>query len=371
MNTTATFHNRIQAIDSTRGFAMLLVCVSHFFEIFTRSSHHTVQFVFYLTRIAAPTFMVISGIMLGFFYATKKDKFRQIKIRFFNRGLFMLLVAHIVIGCSYIYAMQDAWVVFKFVYITDSVGLNIILGPLVIEKLKPSKRISVSLLGITLSWFLTYFWNPNIVLLEVSKEVFFGDLEYSYFHFLHYAFPFMPWFCLYLASTCIGEKLAEKRGENANRSCFFLFKLAVLSCGIASLGKLLFMTLKYMSPQIFDHLVFYGFTSPFAKSPPSLAYFLFYGGVGLAILSFQYYFQQFISLRHIYEFFSVFGRNSLFVFMIQYYVYYVGVYVLHLTYSISNIAFYLIGSILLLFFVARLWERKGLNRLLSLPLLSP
>lgn len=64
--------NRIVALDSARGTAMLLVCLSHFAVIYSESSGVSFDDVYYFTMMAAPTFMVISGILLGFFYTTKK-----------------------------------------------------------------------------------------------------------------------------------------------------------------------------------------------------------------------------------------------------------------------------------------------------------
>lgn len=46
---------------------MMLVCLSHFTEVYSKSSGASLDGVYYFTMMAAPTFMLISGMLLGFF----------------------------------------------------------------------------------------------------------------------------------------------------------------------------------------------------------------------------------------------------------------------------------------------------------------
>src|SRR5512135_1735050 len=95
---------RIHAIDAARGTAMLFVFLSHFALVYIwRSGEIRLATLMYdVAMIASPTFMLISGIMLGYLYRTHPDDFARIRVNYLYRGLFLLTVGRLIIFGSHI-----------------------------------------------------------------------------------------------------------------------------------------------------------------------------------------------------------------------------------------------------------------------------
>jgi len=359
---------RITALDVARGTAMVLVCLSHFTTIYALTTGVTFELVVYLTMTAAPTFMLISGIMLGFFFATKKQEFPRIKRNFITRGIFFLTISRVIITIAHIPISHGLYESLKFVYITDSIGLNIILGPILIGLLRPRARIALGVAGMVVSWLIIVLWNPESTLFDVVKEAFFGDLAIDHSHFLNYAFPFLPWFSLYFVSTCFGEALGAYKIARTGPADIarYLARAGLAAVTVTIVVNVVFRLWALSQPV--SESVTNWLVNPFQKAPPSIMYFVLYGGLGLLMVAACFRWQAASWLRSYSEFAAVLGRNSLFVFMLQYYWYYVILYMANLHYSFFW-PLYFLASMLSLFVVAKLWEVRDLNRLFTFKML--
>lgn len=358
--------SRILALDSARGTAMLLVCISHFTEVYSRNSGAPLYGVYYLTMMAAPTFMIISGILLGFFYTSKKSSFELIKRDYINRGIFILVIVRLFICSAFILRSHGLFESTKYVFITDVIGVNIIFGPALINKVQPIFRIALGLICMILSWIVTILWEPNNNYFEFLKEIVFGDLENTYFHSLHYVFPLLPWFGLYFIGSYFGERLGYSvlTREKLIAIKYFI-KIGLYSATIAVLVKLVFSLFKsYSLWPASKSLTLWALTSPLQKSPPSIIYFLFYGGLGLFFIGCLLYLEQKKWLVFYLETTAIVGRASLFVFVIQYYFYYTILYAIDLHYS-QAWPIYFLFSLLFIFLLARIWDSMKLNRFLT------
>jgi hypothetical protein len=106
-------------------------------------------------------------------------------------------------------------------------------------------------------------------------------------------------------------------------------------------------------------------TGPFAKMPPSPDYLAVYGGAGLMLLG--------LLIRHaarpqwapIMNWLALVGRNSLFVFIIQYYVYFVLLHAIRQPPIISWPVLFA-ASVVAIVAVASWWDRHDGNRFLTL-----
>lgn len=345
---------------------MLLVCLSHFTEVYSRNSSAPLYGVYYLAMMAAPTFMIISGILLGFFYTSKKSSFELIKHDYINRGIFILVIVRLFICSAFILRSHGLFESTKYIFITDVIGVNVIVGSALINKVQPIFRIALGLICMILSWVVIILWEPNNNYFEFLKQVVFGDLENTYFHPLHYVFPLLPWFGLYFIGSYFGERLGYSvlmREKLIVIKCFI--KIGFYSATVAVLVKLIFLYLKshslWPAPKSFT---FFALTSPIQKSPPSVIYFLFYGGLGLLFIGFHLYLEQKKWFLFYLEKTAVIGRASLFIFIIQYYFYYVILYAINLHYS-RFWPMYFLFSVFLIFLLARIWDSMKLNRFLT------
>jgi hypothetical protein len=107
--------------------------------------------------------------------------------------------------------------------------------------------------------------------------------------------------------------------------------------------------------------------SPFQKLPPGPVYALGYGGLGLAFLLMFMRLEEHVPGSRLLSALGVFGRASLFVFIRQYFVFFTGFEILRPAYS-PWWPLWLGAATIAMWLVAREWDRRGLNRLLTVGL---
>jgi hypothetical protein len=108
----------------------------------------------------------------------------------------------------------------------------------------------------------------------------------------------------------------------------------------------------------------YDVFSPWQKLPPTPVYFAWFGGCGMLLVSTILWLVKHGRAAWFIRAAAVLGRASLFVFILQFYVYYVAFHLLALPYTPMWPA-YLLGSIALIWLAARWWDARGLQRYLT------
>ncbi|MCC6397965.1 MAG: DUF1624 domain-containing protein, partial [Bacteroidetes bacterium] len=314
-------HRRISAIDAARGSAMLFVFFSHFVEVFFRRHDVPVGLSYLITMIASPAFIVISGLMLGVLYQRRKDDFGETKSRFIRRGFFLITVGRLLIYLAHV-PFAGGWEeALRWGFMTDTIGVCIILGPVLMPKLSSRSRLGAGILLIGLSWVALQTWTPAGTTGVALKELFIGPFA-GKLRFFADVFPVLPWLGLYLAATSLGEflgKLLKAQGEEGLGRMVCRFGLGCI--GIAVGVVLLRHLLQRMDAGLWgaEALAFF---SPFQKLPPSPVYFLFYGGCALIMLALLLKFRHVRPVGLYIAAAEVLGRTSLFVFIVQYFVYF-------------------------------------------------
>ena len=77
--TGSAAHHRVQFLDAARGSAMFFVLLSHFgFAFFPNQSDPLPTAMRFIGMVASPTFMVLSGLILGFLYRTSPGSFERL-----------------------------------------------------------------------------------------------------------------------------------------------------------------------------------------------------------------------------------------------------------------------------------------------------
>jgi hypothetical protein len=193
---------------------------------------------------------------------------------------------------------------------------------------------------------------------EVAFGAFRGHL------WLHYSFPLVPWFSLYLTATCLGEQIGLFALANDAASIKrLLTRLALGSLFFSVLlksGYLLFSTVRAPLPES----LLWALTCPFQKLPPSPDYFAFYGSIGLLVL------RGFIELDQtnrgtiLLKVLRIVGQTSLFAFFAQSYLYYTVLDALPAP-PMLLWPVYFLGSFALLCVACVVWHEKGWNRLFT------
>src|SRR5947209_2248797 len=84
---------RIPAMAAARGAAMILVCLSHFGTAYVREEQSLhVQLLLAVSMLASPSFLFISGMMLGLLYDRSRRDFAPTRVALLDRALFLLTV---------------------------------------------------------------------------------------------------------------------------------------------------------------------------------------------------------------------------------------------------------------------------------------
>jgi hypothetical protein len=136
----------------------------------------------------------------------------------------------------------------------------------------------------------------------------------------------------------------------------------VLGIGV----KLLFLVLKAARdlPDGDAFQMVYLLSTPMEKLPPSPDYLLCFGGVALVLIALLLRFSATIPTA-ITSVLGAIGRSSLFVFMLQFFIYYTFLFALRpFPYRLWPIA--LVASVAVIALPAMVWDTLDMNRFLSL-----
>jgi uncharacterized membrane protein len=361
---------RIAAIDAARGCAMVLVCVSHVKQHLVDSAPTLYWFLMTVTRVATPTFLLLSGFVIG--YLLRRESRARVGITLVDRGLFLLLVAHALMGISKL-AWHDgvtSWL-FERLEITDVIGLALLVAVLV-RSARPEILIGWGAALCLLSW-------PAAMLLEpgsATARMFLVPL----FHVRSAAAasieaPIVAYVGVFLIGMGLSGRLHGALVAGAARDVARpLLKAGAISVALALLGVLLWHSGKGLLPDVLrmPPLVDFvrGALDPRWKLPPSPAYLLFYGGCGLLLTSWLLNGRPAFLVSPITRFAAVIGRASLMCFVVQDILFFGIPMALGLD-SIGSVPFwfaYLAVGLVLLYALARRWDEAGGNRFLTVGL---
>jgi len=120
---------------------MLFVCLSHFQLVTEQHDGRdlTGSWVIFISQVASPTFVLISGAMLGFVFERGKHS-RELRWRFAERGAFLLLVLHPVLALVAMRFVGGLGTSLGELYVTDLIGLALFLAPLML-RMRPGVRV--------------------------------------------------------------------------------------------------------------------------------------------------------------------------------------------------------------------------------------
>ena len=353
------------AIDASRGIAMAFVCLSHFATGYFASIGHPERqdLTDRISMLASPAFMLISGSMLGLLSATRStERFARVRDKLVDRGLFLIIVAHALIVVAHL-PLRDgprAWM--RWGFITDTIGVCLLVGPSLVRRLSARARLALAGAMYTASWWLVRAWHPTVLAARFIKDTIVGPMGVST---RLYNFPILPWLAVYLAGTALGGEMARRRerGESSVRLVLGVggATAAVTAACVAAVATIRPLAL-IPTGDIFTHLS--DLASPFQKLPPAPLYLLGYGGIALLMMGALIWAEEHARAVHALRAIALVGRASLFVFILQYYVNFVLVPLLHLS-DTPWWPMYFAGSLAAIYLVTAAWMAAGLNRLIT------
>lgn len=340
---------------------MVFVCLSHFAAAYFTplGASREAAWLTAIAMVASPTFVMISGVLLGWRHRVAPARFDLFRDHLLDRALFLLTAGHVAIGLSQIHRLSQGNGQPIYVAITDVIAIACIVGPALVTRFGIRARLLLSTLLYAASWSLVLLWSPDAELARGLKATLVG-LRDSESGIGGYAVPLLPWLAVYLAASCLGHALAGRRGEHSLLDAPLLWRAGLACVGGAVVLRLgILVATQRQGGEIVTML-----TATWQKVPPGPFYLLLNGGAGLFMLG------VLARLRHaaggvgLTRWLETVGRNSAIVFIAQFYVYSLVLPLLHPSVGVAWPLLFATTVASLVAF-ARFWERRGLNRLLT------
>jgi uncharacterized membrane protein len=360
---------RIRSLDATRGTAMLFVLISHFgLTYFGRNGQDQLEDWFErIGKVASPTFMVLSGTMAGFLFAMRPESFRATRRRLADRGLFFLTFGHVVIAVAHAPRFPHFdWALYE-VFITDTIAFSIIVGPWLVEALRPRACLALGAALFTASWAAMELWPVQWHAWWRAALV--GELVPGpTYRASIYTFPVLPWFAIYLASTALGARFAArlKRGGEAGaaRLMFHVGGASMLLAIACAKAGGVARDAGVIAPEgLIATLASVG-----CKRPPGPVYLLFHAGAGLLLLAAMMTVDRRGHLDAWLRFTTRMGRTSFFLFVLQFFVF--NVFFFRAQLPMTPIwPLYFAATVVLVGLASWWWDAGGYNRFMTMRIL--
>jgi uncharacterized membrane protein len=360
---------RIRSLDATRGTAMLFVLVSHFgLTYFGRNGQeHLEDWFERVGKVASPTFMVLSGMMAGFLYAMRQESFRATRMRLADRGLFFLTFGHVVIAIAHVPKLgRFDWALYE-VFITDTIAFSIIVGPFLVEALRPRARLALGAAVFTVSWAAMELW-PGSWHPWWRSALVGGYVTGPTYRAGIYTFPVLPWFATYLASTSLGAAFAARLSRDgeagAARLMLHVGGASVLLASVCAKAGTVARDAGMIDP---DGLIA-TLASVGCKLPPGPVYLFFYGGAGLLLLAATMTVDRLGRLDAWLRFTTRMGRTSFFLFVVQFFVF--NEFFFRVRLPMSPVwPLYFAATIAFVALASWWWDAGGYNRFMTMRIL--
>jgi uncharacterized membrane protein len=356
---------RVAALDAARGAAMLLVCLSHFTTAYlvfhntldVRSTFSPID----IGYVASPTFILISGFVIGYLVSIRPDKLDHYHRRLLDRGLVLLTVGHVWLGLTEVLRAGSVLGGLRMGFITDVIGVCLLIMVPLSRHLSPRHRFALGLGVMAASFAWAISWHPTGPVARAILETLFGSERNPV---RGYTFPILPWLGLYLACSALGAGSARLLQANRVRTLGARFvAVGVTATATVALIRLLHHQLLAAGRDFPWWLELA--TSPWSKIPPSPGYMLFFGGLGAVMIGLLLLLPPaaagFPAVRAL----RLLGRNSLFVYLFQNLVFFVLVLPLGAVTGGRLWPLPLAASLLLVVAAAAGWEAIGGNQWLT------
>jgi hypothetical protein len=301
--------------------------------------------------IATPTFVILNGVVLGALFRNLPD-FTRLQTKLVDRGLFLLLVGHYLIGLG----MGQVHLLPLWSRSTDAIGVAMVLGSFLVPRLDGRTRLALSGLLYAYAWLAVYTWHPATPSMTILKDILVGRLTSN--EWPVGSFPVIQWVAVSLASSVIGERLAVLHRQGAiTRMARELALLGGSAVALAVAAKFAVLQLG-LSPAWGEAWMFVRIGQ---KYPPAPLYLLFYGGFGLLLVLTCLVAETRQWWRRALRVAETCGEVSLFVFIAHFYLFWHGLY--HLGPGGPALGLvYFTGSVAVLVLGAREWQRRRFNR---------
>lgn len=349
---------------------MLFSCLAHYGWWIGPTQTRATGMLLSIAMVATPTFLLLSGTVTGWLICSAANPQRT-QLKLLNRGLFLLTLGHILVSLAeahrngLVRALSGATIV-------DDIGLCIFCSALCFHGIRGEKfrrsLLAYGLAGYTLCWLTILIWHPPAGSWLVLHQALLGpDPLGASVH--TYSSPTLPYMCLFavgLGSSDYIVAAARPGAPASSRKTLLVLGVALVASALSLRGMRWLAELQVRDAEFLR--VMNSTLSISGKTPPAPAYLLFYCGAGI-ILSVSLF--VLASSRRglantIATALAVLGRASLFVFVLQYFIFWTLPDLAGITPGNAHPVLIFVAGVGLNWLAAVLWNRLGGNRLLTL-----
>ncbi len=362
-------NKRILTLDAARGAAMLIACLAHFAWWMEEAYPSLSLMLAMIGMVATPAFMVLSGSMIGLKAGRAGVVGRKMRLDLIDRGIFLIVVAHLLIAVAEVHrggTLLQRLVQFNSV---DEIGLGCILfGAFHGLALKPVRMLlALAFSLICLGWALALVWHPLMPTAKVVEELLVGQLINN--PIIDYACPMAQFLALLVAGVALGRFVAQREQQGRLDSIAMPLCLLGATLAAAALAAHLGYSRAAMRGWVPADGAWHASLVIVRKIPPSPGYLAFFTGLALLMFGLLTYLRRAAHARWLLEWLATIGQVSLFVFVLQYFVFWTLPDLLGLK-PAGYFPLLFAGQIALLWFMARWWGRIGGNRWIRIGLRS-
>jgi uncharacterized membrane protein len=346
---------RLPAIDAARGAAMVLVCLSHFATKFVAPAGGEAAgtWLRFISHTATPMFFIISGAMVGYLYTSRPDAFDRVRATLARRALFLLTIGHALILGAHARHLADLTGSARMLFVTDTIAVALLVTPRLL-RLRARRRLLGAAAVYIASCAAVYLWDPHGLALRILKDTLTGTDGGG---FWAYNVPVLPWLAVHAAGTVVGVWLARAAGSPVRVK--IERQLASAGFAIVALSLVLRRVLVLVAGSAFapdGHAAYVvrQLISPWQRVPPSPMHLMLFGGLALVAIAVVFRIESLGAFSMPLEWLAVLGRTSAFVFIIQFYAFYVLIPLLVPLHLVLAPAVFL-GAMLGIGECARLW----------------
>ena len=277
-------NQRLLPVDAIRGTAMFFVGISHISYYILSSAPHLSATLRALGFFATPNFLLMSGLACG--YQLARLDTAPAAWRIVDRGLFVLLVGHFLVAGSLAYLVRPGTACVHIV-ITDSIGLILCMAPL-LRHIPCRRLLQAGAVLFVAATTIGELWRPTTMLGAAIAGPLFG-IDVGMLPDNGWVSATVPLAGLFLIGAGIGKFINRLQRERSGAAAW----KPLLLCGGAAIALAVALN---VTRYLIKHPPFGTFDAGFwddawlnlldvrHKIPPTPAYALFYGGIGIALV---------------------------------------------------------------------------------------
>jgi uncharacterized membrane protein len=366
-------NDRLLPVDGVRGIAMFFIGVSHISFYLINDSGVLATHARAIGFVATPNFLLMSGLACGYQLAHAPTTVTA--LRSVDRGLFAVLVGHLLVTASIVY-MVPPGTAFEHIVITDSIGALLCMAPL-LKHASAQRLLWVGAAVFALSSLFALSWHP-----ATGAQILLGALLLSVndggMPDIGWTSPTLPYMGIFLVGAGLGKLIydcrREGRAEALSVRLAVAGSVAIVAALAVNVGR------HFVKPLLMSHFAPKNWADVVLTTinirhdaPPTLTYGLFYGGIGIALVGFlgmlprrepDTFLVRMVRLA------AVIGRASFVSYVAQQWLIdFIPIWVGFDSWlTPATCPIYLVLTTLIMFWVARVWGNWKANRYMTLGL---